>query len=390
MREKAIITPNILRWARETSKMSIDLVALKTKVNEEKIALWESGEDFPSINQLEKLSKLYRRPIAIFYLPEPPSDFQTLRDFRRNIKSKEYSTALTFIIRDIQSKQSWFSDFLKDEGESQLDFIGKFNSRTSAEVIALDIIKTLGIEPIERNQDILKYWVDKIEQKRIFVSLSSNIHSHLKIDINEVKGFAVTDKYAPFIFVNSADGKNSQLFTLIHELTHLWINVSGVSSFDLIDFRNTEDLKKYDPIEVLSNRVTAEILMPKSLFSSILKNYKTITPQIVEKIAKEIRVSSFALSVRMLNLNIISEIQFNQFRKVFKDKYDEYLEVQANKPKQKGGPSYYILKIRKNSKAFTSYIYGYYKSGKITGYEANKLLDIKVSNFKNLEKHLYA
>ena len=390
MREKAIITPNILRWARETSKMTVEQVALKIKVKEGKIELWESGKDYPSINQLEKLSKLYRRPIAIFYLPEPPTDFQTLRDFRRNIASKEYSTALTFIIRDIQSKQSWFSDFLKEEGENQLGFIGKLNSRTSVEEIASDIIKTLEIEPIERNQDILKYWVDKIEQKRIFVSLSSNIHSHLKIDINEVKGFAVSDKYAPFIFVNSADGKNSQLFTLIHELTHLWINASGVSSFDLIDFRSTRDWKQYDPIEVLCNRVTAEILMPKSSVYSLLRNYKTITPKIVERTAKEIRVSSFALSVRLLNLKIISEIQFNQFRKVFKGQYDEYLEIQANKPKQKGGPSYYILKIRKNSKAFTSYIYGYYKSGKITGYEANKLLDIKVSNFKNLEKHLYA
>ena len=390
MREKAIITPNILRWARETSKMTIEQVALKTKVKEGKIELWESGKDFPSISQLEKLSKLYRRPIAIFYLPEPPADFQTLRDFRRNIVSKEYSTALTFIIRDIQSKQSWFSDFLKEDGENQLGFIGKFNSKTSVEKIASDIIKTLEIEPIERNQDILKYWVDKIEQKRIFVSLSSNIHSHLKIDINEVKGFAVSDKYAPFIFVNSADGKNSQLFTLIHELVHLWINASGVSSFDLIDFRSTEDLKQYDPIEVLCNRVTAEILMPKSSVLSLLRNHKTITPQIVERIAKEMKVSSFALSVKLLNLNIISDIQFNRFRRVFKDQYDEYLEIQANKPKQKGGPSYYTLKIRKNSKAFTSYIYGYYKNGKITGYEANKLLDIKVSNFKNLEKHLYA
>ncbi len=125
MREKAIITPNILRWARETSKMSIEQVALKTKVKEEKIALWEIGEDFPSINQLGKLSKLYRRPIAIFYLPEPPSDFQTLRDFRRNIASKEYSTALTFLIRDIQSKQSWFSDFLlKRKEKTNLVLLG--------------------------------------------------------------------------------------------------------------------------------------------------------------------------------------------------------------------------------------------------------------------------
>jgi len=291
MREKAIITPNILRWARETSKMSISVVALKIKVKEEKIELWEKGEDYPSINQLEKLSKLYRRPIAIFYLPEPPSDFQTLRDFRKSTYYKEYSTALTFIIRDIQSKQSWLSDFLKEEGENQLDFIGRFNSKSSVEEISSDILKTLNINPIEKTQDILKYWVEKIEQKRIFVSLSSNIHSHLKIDIDEVKGFAISDKYAPFIFVNSADGKNSQLFTLLHELTHLWINESGVSSFDIIDFRNSKDLKKIDPIEVLCNRVTAEILMPKASVISFSKDYKTITSSVVEKIAKEMRVS---------------------------------------------------------------------------------------------------
>ncbi len=390
MREKAIITPNILRWARETSKMPISEVALKTKVKKDKIKLWENGKDFPSINQLEKLSKLYRRPIAIFYLPEPPTDFQTLRDFRRNISFQEYSTALTFIIRDIQSKQAWLSDFLKEEGENQLDFIGKFNLNISIEKVALEIKKTLGIGSIKKNQDVLKYWVEKIEQKRIFVSLSSNIHSHLKIDINEVKGFAISDKYTPFIFVNSADGKNSQLFTLIHELTHLWINASGVSSFDIIDFRNSEELNKFDPTEVFCNRVTAEILMPKSSIINISKDYKAITSSTVEQIAKEMRVSSLALSVRMLNLKIISEIQFNQFRRTYKEKYDEYLEIQANKPKQNGSPSYYILKIRKNSRAFTSYIYGYYKSGKITGYEANKLLDIKVSNFKKLEKYLYA
>lgn len=390
MREKAIITPNILRWARETSKMSVGEVALKTKVKEDKIKLWEKGEDFPSIKQLEKLSKLYRRPIGIFYLPEPPTDFQTLRDFRKNISSTEYSTALTFIIRDIQSKQAWFSDFLKEEGENQLDFIGKFSSNISVEKIALEIKETLNIGSIEKHQDILKYWIEKIEFKRIFVSLSSNIHSHLKIDVNEVKGFAISDKYAPFIFVNSADGKNSQLFTLIHELTHLWINASGVSSFNIIDFRDSTELNKFDPIEVFCNKVTAEILMPKSSIVNISKGYKNFTSSIVEKMAKNLRVSSFALSVRLLNLKIISVTQFNHFTKVYKEKYEEYLEVQANKQKGNGGPSYYLLKIRKNSRAFTSYIYSYYKSGKITANEANKLLDIKVSNFKKLEKYLYA
>ncbi len=392
MKERAIITPNILRWARESSKMSIEEVAQKIKVKEEKIELWETGQNYPTIKQLEKLSKLYRRPISVFYLPEPPDDFQTLRDFRKNTNKRDYSTALTFILRDIQSKQVWLSEFLKENGEEELQFIGRYNIKSDIRIIANDIKKTLNIDKTINEQSILKYWVEKIEEKRIFVSLSSNIHSHLKIDVNEVKGFAVTDKYAPFIFVNSADSKNSQLFTLIHELVHLWINSSGVSAFDYTDFRNQNQLSNYDPTEVFCNKVTAEILMPNIDVINIIRksNITNINTETIEKIAKHFRVSTLAMSVRLLNLKLISKNKFNQFSKIFKEKYEEYLENQANKPKQKGGPNYYILKIRKNSKAFTTFIYSYYKSGRITGSEANKLLDIKISNFKKLEQFLYA
>jgi Zn-dependent peptidase ImmA (M78 family)/DNA-binding XRE family transcriptional regulator len=390
MTEKAFISPNILRWARETAKMSVEDVSHKIKVKKEKLIAWEKGENYPTINQLEKLSKIFRRPISVFYLPEPPSDFQTLRDFRKLSDKQDYSTALTFIIRDILSKQSWISDFLLQNNEEPLHFIGKYHLNSNIEKVASDIKNTLEIGEIDSNQDALKYWVDKIEGKRIFVSLSSNIHSHLKIDINEVKGFAVTDEFAPFIFVNSADSKNSQLFTLIHELVHLWVNSSGVSAFNLIDFRNPNEFNQYDPVEVFCNKVTAEILMPKSSIIEISKKFGAINQDTIEKMAKQLKVSSLALAVRLSNLKIISNKDFDQLKDALRRKYEEYLKLQENKPKQKGGPSYYLLKIRKNSKAFTAYIYSYYKSGFITGCEVNKLLDIKVSNFKNLEKHLYA
>ncbi len=392
MKERAIITPNILRWARETSKMSIAEVALKMKVKEESVELWETGEKYPTIKQLEKLSKIFRRPISVFYLPEPPDDFQTLRDFRKNTNKKEYSTALTFFLRDIQSKQIWLSDFFKENGEDELDFIGKFNIHSNVQEIASNIKKTLEIDETPNEQNLLKYWIDKIESKRIFVSLSSNVHSHLKIDVNEVKGFAITDKFAPFIYVNSGDTKNSQLFTLIHELVHLWVNSSGVSAFDIIDFRSPKEINKYDPIEIFCNKVTAEILMPSTEVTNFIQQnkLKNINSDTVERMAKHFKVSSFAMSVRLLNLKIIPKKDFNKFISIFKEKYEEYLENQSKKEKQKGGPSYYVLQIRKNSKAFTTYIYSYYKSGMITGSEANKLLNIKISNFKKLEQFLYA
>ena len=126
--------------------------------------------------------------------------------------------------------------------------------------------------------------------------------------------------------------------------------------------------------------------MPEKKIRSLFKSNSEITHELIERKAREIKVSSFALLVRLVNMNIISTTIFNSYKKVFNEKYEDYLEIQAKKPEKKGGPSYYILKIRKNSRAFTSFIYGNYKSGKISGYEANKLLDIKVSNFKKLEK----
>ena len=110
MKDKAFITPELITWARKTSKLSIEEVASKLKISAIQLSGWENGADQPTIRQAENLSKIYKRPLAVFYLPEPPEDFNTLRDFRKSDAKREYSTALTFIIRDIQNKQNWISD----------------------------------------------------------------------------------------------------------------------------------------------------------------------------------------------------------------------------------------------------------------------------------------
>jgi len=112
MREKAYLTPELLKWARITAKMKSSEVAHKLKLSPEKFDSWESGEEYPTIKQAEKLSKLYRRPLAVFYLPEPPKDFQTLRDFRRKENQEEYSTALTFLYETFsRNKFGWKNSY---------------------------------------------------------------------------------------------------------------------------------------------------------------------------------------------------------------------------------------------------------------------------------------
>jgi Zn-dependent peptidase ImmA (M78 family) len=382
MKDRALITPELIVWARKTSKLSIEEVALKLKINVVQLSNWEKGEDFPTIKQAESLSKCYRRPLAVFYLPAPPEDFNTLRDFRKSNARKDYSTALTFIIRDIQHKQVWISEFLKFEGEEELNFIGRFNKNDNPKLIAQDIIKTLDVSTGVPLENPLKYWIDKIEDQRIFVSQTSNVHSHLKIDTNEVKGFVISDKFAPYIFVNSADSKNAQLFTLIHELAHLWVDATGLSSFDIIDFRDNKS--NFEDIELLCNEVAGEILMPETVVKMLA--YQQVQDSFsIEKHARQLNVSSIALAVRLLNLKIISSSKFNEVKKIFSDKYDAFLAFEKGKPKSSGGPNCYTLQIRKNSKTFTEQVFSIYKNGRLSGYDASNLLNIKISGFKKLE-----
>ena len=388
MSQKAYINPVVLRWSRETAKLSIEAVAGKMAgCNPERIARWEMGEEFPTVTQAEKLSKLYRRPLAVFYLPEPPRDFETLKDFRRKDHRKEYSTALTFMIRDIQAKQAWIKDTFKEIGEEHLTFVGKFTPSSRVEDIALNIRKTLQIEDAPQTHDILKYWTERAEANRIFVCLSGNIHSRLPLAVEEVRGFAISDPMAPFIFINSHDYKNAQLFTLVHELVHLWIDATGVFDLAAVEFRSDQDKEKYDPIEIFCNGVTAEVLMPQARIRERLKHEQSIQVETIEHIARDFSVSSLAMAVRLLNLGMITKNLFSRAKVEFDRKFQEFKAKEAAKEK-KGGPDYYLLQTRKNSKAFSHLVYDFFKGGQITGYEAATLLNIKVNQFSKLETFL--
>src|SRR5690606_8871461 len=229
MSDRAEINPVVLRWARETAKYSIDEAASKISVSPEKLMAWESGETMPTIRQAQHLAKTYRRPFAILFLSEIPKDFQPLRDFRA-IGSAPLSTGSTFIIREIQQKQAWMSEINQDEGESPAPFIGRFSISDDPTTVSHDILQTLSITPGNYASNPMSEWIDHAESNGIFISRTSFVHPRLKLDAKEFQGFAIADPFAPFIFINSDDYDAPQLFTLVHELAHLWIDASGISN----------------------------------------------------------------------------------------------------------------------------------------------------------------
>jgi len=391
MADKAFVTPEILKWARLTARMSAEEAASKVLVPAERLEEWEAGTAQPTIRQAEKLAKAYKRPFALFFLSEIPTDFQPLQDFRRR-GSEPLGTASTFIIREMQQKQNWISDEFKTNGERKLVFVGAFSMDDNPAEVAENILSSLQINPGSYSgTSPLREWIDKAEAKGIFVSRTSFIHSRMKLDSDEFQGFAIADPYAPFVFINSDDWDAPCLFTLVHELAHLWIAESGISNIGEQDIADNAELPQ---IELFCNEVAANALMPTELMNS----FPSSTFESANEIFRNVRVlgvSTFAFLVRSYKLGLIELDTYRYLKNqadrefvAYKKREEERIVLQKT-GENRGGPSYYLLQVNKNGRLFTQIVLDAYKGGFIEPTEASSLLNVKVNNFKGLESQLY-
>lgn len=392
MADKAYITPKLLKWARETAKVSEENAASKVNVTAEKITEWESGLSQPTIRQAQILAKAYRRPFAIFFLDEIPKDFFPLQDFRKD-RSKELSTASIFIIREIQQKQTWISNVLKENNEEPLAFVGKFNLQSDPNVVAKDILQTLNIDPTNyQNDNPMKTWIESSEKNGIFISRSSFIHSRMKLDSDEIQGFAIADRFAPFVFINTENWDSAQLFTLVHELAHIWIAQTGISN-------GIEQIENFsqdvNSIEIFCNKVAAAALIPMEYLSHYSIHEFSDTRELFN-ISKSLGVSSISVLYRAKNLHLIPHSQFTTLRQKAEIEYFQLLKrLQEKKIEQKlkqkekpGGPNPYLLRLNKNSKLFTQVVLDFVRSGFVQPSQASFLLGTPATSLNKLEAQI--
>ena len=391
MRDKAYITPDVLKWARVSARMSKDDAAAKVSVSVDRLEEWESGISQPTIRQAETLAKAYRRPFALLFLPEIPTDFQPLKDFRQG-GAKPLGTASIFIIREMQQKQSWLSEEFRANGEPHLPFVGKFSLSDDPVLVAKDILSTLQINPQNYiGPSPLREWIDKAEANGIFVSRTSFIHSRMKLDCEEFQGFAIADTHAPYVFVNSDDWDAPLLFTLVHELAHLWIAESGVSNVSDDDIEINAGLH---PVELFCNEVAANALLPAELIRGFSSSTFSSTQRIFQSI-RSLGISTFAFLVRSYKLRLINLETYRRLKAeadrdfaAYKEREQMRLALQKA-GENKGGPSYYLLQVNKNGRLFTQIVLDAYKGGYLEPTHASALLNVKINNFQGLEAQLY-
>jgi Zn-dependent peptidase ImmA (M78 family)/transcriptional regulator with XRE-family HTH domain len=386
MAVKPKINREILKWARTTARISQEKVAktISKTFKAERVKEWESpeGKESPSLAQLKKLARLYRRPIDVFSLPYIPKEFPRLKDFRSN--KDELDTAVVFMMREIQEKQEWLRNFYMKQKGSRLPFAGKYNIKHDPAVVAADIRKTLGISLKEKPDKPLKYWITKAEEKRIFIALSSNFHTRLKLDSDVFKGFVIADPFAPFIFLNSHDWDQGQLFTLVHELAHIWIGVSGISN----DTGIITPEPGMHPVEKFCNEVAVRALLPEDEVKTFIPEKGEVEIKNIIKASRRFGIYNRSMVLRLKSLSLIDE-QSGALLKSADDLWKEFLEKEARKPKSSGGPNYYVMVLRRNSKSFANVVMDNYKRGKLPGDVASRLLNVREANFGKLETYVY-
>jgi len=381
---EALITPDVLKWARERAQFTPDGAAQKAKVRLDRLLAWEEGETRPTFRQAQKLAKAFHVPFGYLFLPSPPREQLNIPDLRTVDSRMTPGFSLEFIdlYHDILRKQEWFREHLLQEGSKPLPFIGKFSIESNYREVANDIRRELSFDDDLRAssgswEQFITRFIEQAEDAGIIVMRNSivgiNTHRHLSVD--EFRGFAISDPIAPLIFINSADAKSAQIFTLAHELIHLWVGVSGVSNPLLNKKKNGIHNQK---TETLCNRTAAELLVPEAQFKADWDSVLS-TRDNLDYLSKKYRVSQLVIARRGYDLDLLTYDEFQDFY-VFALQQDR--EKKIKQSRSEGGPSFFVTQKSRNGRLFSRAIVTEAFEGKIPLRDAGSLLGVQPGKLK--------
>lgn len=258
----AQLKPNVLRWARRRAGLSVAKLAGRMGASPSVVEEWERT-GLITLAKAESLAKKTHTPVGYLFLKEPPQEVLPIKDFRTIGDSATPVTPnLLDIIYESQRRQEWYREHLIETGTPPLAFVGKITPDTPVDKAALEICKTFKIGALLSTvsadwQANLLLHIEALEEGGVLVMRSGVVGYTRQLSVEDFRGFALCDAYAPVVFINNRDSKAAQLFTLVHELVHIWIGESAVSNLD----------RTYAPsqrIESYCNAVAAEILLPLS------------------------------------------------------------------------------------------------------------------------------
>ncbi len=335
------VQPALLRWACTRSRLATE--AMDDKYPE--LALWLKGEGKPSLKQIEAFAKTTHTPVGYFFLSAPPEESLPIPDFRTN-KDKTITHPSPNLLDTIylcQEQQAWYREFAQAAGYEPLSFVGSAKIDDSVVNTARMMRETLNFDLDARRRfptwsETLTYFIDRTDELGVLVMVNGVVanNTHRKLDPAEFRGFTMADPLAPLVFINGADTKSGQMFTLAHELAHLWLGQTGVSDADL-------SLMPTRTIEEWCNRVAVEFLVPLELVRYEYNPEKPLATEI-NRLAKHYKASTLVILRRIFDTK---QITHSTFMNAYQAELTRLSEIPGI-----GGGDFYRTEARRLGKRF--------------------------------------
>lgn len=370
------INSNIIEWAIARAGHELDEFLLKFP----DVEAWINGSKSPTVKQLESFAKRLHVPFGYLLLDQPPHEEISFPFFRTGGQVTTHVSLNVFhTIQMLEERQTWLVEYLEDIGADPLAFVGKYHIDSDYKEVVKDIRETLGLPHDwaikhanwERALDHLAL---QVEEAGIILSFNGVVgnSTHRKIKVEECRGFVLVHELAPFIFVNGRDAKSAQMFTILHELAHIWIGESA--GFDM---------KKLIPadndIEIFCNLVAAEFLVPESALRRAWNDTEDFT-----KLSRMFKVSPIVIGRRALDLGLISKGRFFAFYHQRMQLYD------ARRERQGSGGNFYATARKRVGLRFAGHVNNAVRQNQLLYRDAYRLTNLKGDTYHQfVREHLF-
>lgn len=371
------VAPTLLIWARKSMGLSIREVAKKLKTSEDVLSKWEAGEKKLTLNQVEKLAKIYKRPLAVFFLSDPPQDLPLPEDYRTMPmdKKKPFSSKTLLAIRRARRLQSLATELAKSLNREIITEIGSASLSDDPESLAIKIRSQLGIGiqmqfDWKDENEALSEWKKAVEKRGVFVF-------QIGMPLEEgIRGFSLLENRPPAIVLNLRDTVKGRIFSLFHEYGHLLLNNGGICDMEEIYGENKS-------IEKFCNHLAGAILVPKDALINhgLIKSKKypsSWSDEILKDLAKSFKVSQEVILRRLVILDLAD-------RNFYKKKRDEWKKIEyrrggkglRNPPKEC---------IQRNGIPFVSLVLESNREDKITYKDVADYLSLRLKHLPKVEQ----
>jgi Zn-dependent peptidase ImmA (M78 family) len=286
------------------------------------------------------------------------------------------------LIGMLQIRQEWLSEYRQRSGRPRLEFIGKFDATVAPQKAARDMRAVLRLpddwpRASSTRADALATLANQAEAAGVVVVFNSVLgnNTHQRLREEDFSGFALVDQYAPFIFINTGRerAKAAQIFTLAHELAHLWLGQSGISRVTLGQEAGQE-------IERACNRIAAAFLMPEALFRAAWQElHQEPLQEMTYRLSEQWKVSRAAIVVRALELNLLDRVQGDTLLEELRSSYEEREEKAAH-----AGGDFYRMQMRRLGRPFVEAVIEALEEEELSYREAEELLDVRAKALTRL------